>query len=126
MAFEVGVVARFTARHHLVGDFGPASQPHGHTYRVEASASGASLGDDGALFDITLLQRALGEALRDIEGRDLNTVPRLATPNPTAEIVARYLFDGVAPALSNLGITTLRVSVWESDEAYAAYAATPG
>ena len=40
MRFEVGVVAQFTASHHLEGDFGPASLPHSHAYRVEVGVSG--------------------------------------------------------------------------------------
>jgi 6-pyruvoyltetrahydropterin/6-carboxytetrahydropterin synthase len=119
--FEVGVVSHFDARHHLVGDFGPASQPHGHAYRVEVSVTGRSLRDDGTLFDITLLQDALGAALADLQGSDLNEVSGLAEPNPSAEVVARYLFQQIAPRLTSGGLEQLHTQVWESPEAYAGY-----
>ena len=45
MSFEVGVVAHFSAEHHLVGDFGPASAPHSHDYRVDVSVTGRKIGD---------------------------------------------------------------------------------
>jgi 6-pyruvoyltetrahydropterin/6-carboxytetrahydropterin synthase len=121
MSFEVGVVAHFNARHHLVGDFGPATQPHAHAYRVEASVVGGSLREDGTLFDITRLQGALSAALGDLEGRDLNEVAGLAQPNPSAEVVARYLFERIAARLSNDGLDRLQTRVWESPEAYAGY-----
>jgi 6-pyruvoyltetrahydropterin/6-carboxytetrahydropterin synthase len=121
MTCEVGVVARFRARHHLVGDFGPASAPHEHAYRVVANVRGGGLQSDGTLLDITALQRALGEALAALEGLDLNAVAQLAKPNPTAEVLAHYLFDRVAPALSSAPIDALTLAVWESDEAYASY-----
>jgi 6-pyruvoyltetrahydropterin/6-carboxytetrahydropterin synthase len=121
MNFEVGVVAHFRAHHHLMGDFGPASQPHEHAYRVEVGVSGSSLRADGTLFDITRLQNALRAALGDLEGNDLNTISVLAEPNPSAEVVARYLFERIAPSLSEDGLDRLQTRVWESPEAYASY-----
>ena len=118
MRFEVGVVAQFTAEHHLVGDFGPASSPHSHDYRVEAAAASSQLQADGTSLDITIVQRALGGAITDLAGRDLNTIPALSEPNPTAEVVARYLFERMATDVAGL----VSVRVWESPEAYAAYA----
>jgi 6-pyruvoyltetrahydropterin/6-carboxytetrahydropterin synthase len=119
MSFEVGVVAHFTARHHLVGDFGPASQEHSHNYRVEVVVSGAQLQQDGTLFDISILQHALSATLNELEGRDLNSIAALAQPNPSAEVVARYIHGRVASSLTELEALTVRV--WESDEAFAAY-----
>jgi 6-pyruvoyltetrahydropterin/6-carboxytetrahydropterin synthase len=119
--FEVGVVAHFSARHQLVGDFGPSSEQHGHRYRVVATVCGEALRPDGTLFDITVLQDALRAALDRLEGRDLNTLQQLARPNPTAEVVARYIFEQTAPAVASF---ELRVELWESDEAYASYSAT--
>jgi 6-pyruvoyltetrahydropterin/6-carboxytetrahydropterin synthase len=122
MSFEVGVVAHFNARHHLVGDFGPASQVHAHDYRVDVGVRGGGLRADGTLFDITRLQSALNDALADLDGRDLNEVSGLADPNPSAEVVARYLFERIAPAVREDGLARLETRVWESPEAYASYA----
>ncbi len=121
MSFEVGVVGRFKALHHLVGNFGPASDPHTHEYRVEVAAFGDTLQDDGTLLDITLLEAALVRALDVLDGRDLNEVAIFAARNPSAEVVARYLFDAIAPSLSETSIERLSVRLWESDQAYAAY-----
>jgi len=124
MSFKVVVVAHFKAHHHLVGDFGPASQPHAHAYRVEVGVSGGGLRGDGTLFDITRLQEALSAALGDLDGRDLNQISGLAEPNPSAEVVARYLFEQIAPSLSQAGLDRLQTRVWESPEAYASYTGT--
>jgi 6-pyruvoyltetrahydropterin/6-carboxytetrahydropterin synthase len=121
MTFSVGVVAQFTARHHLVGDFGPSSSPHEHDYRVDVGASGNTLHDDGTLFDITRLQDALNAAVADLQGRNLNDLAQLAQPNPTAEVVARYLFERVAGRLGGQGLSQLEARVWESPTAYATY-----
>jgi 6-pyruvoyltetrahydropterin/6-carboxytetrahydropterin synthase len=121
MTFQVGVVAHFSARHHLVGDFGPSSAEHEHAYTVEASVQGWNLLADGTLFDITRLQDALKTAIAEVDGRDLNEVPHLAKPNPTAEVFARYFFEHLAAHLQGQGLTTLQARVWESPEAYASY-----
>jgi 6-pyruvoyltetrahydropterin/6-carboxytetrahydropterin synthase len=121
MTYAVGVVARFTARHHLVGDFGPASEPHEHTYRVEATVEGRRLQADGTLFDISVLQDAVASVVTALDGHDLNELTELAQPNPTAEVVAQHLFGWVAPRLAGRGLEGLTVRVWESDAAYAAY-----
>ena len=123
MSFEVGVEATFIASHHLVGDFGPASVPHAHDYRVQISVSGAALRDDGTLFDISRLQRAVAEVIADLDGTNLNDLSeaQLARPNPTAEVMARFFFDRVSPGLAGQSLARLEARVWESPEAYAAY-----
>jgi 6-pyruvoyltetrahydropterin/6-carboxytetrahydropterin synthase len=119
--YEVGVVANFDATHHLHGDFGPASQPHGHSYRIEARASGPRLRPDGTLLDITSLQTALSSLCSSLQDRSLNTVPELEEANPTAEVLARYAWQHVAAQLPD-GASTLTVIVWESPDAFASFA----
>jgi 6-pyruvoyltetrahydropterin/6-carboxytetrahydropterin synthase len=123
VTFEVGVVAEFSATHHLVGDFGPAQEMHGHDYRVDVRVGGASLRQDGTLFDITVLQNALAVAAAALSGRDLNGLPAFANRNPTAEVVAQYFSDSIRPALAGFGLATLVVEIWESSVAYASYSA---
>ncbi|HZF58812.1 MAG TPA: 6-carboxytetrahydropterin synthase, partial [Rubrobacter sp.] len=38
--YEIYVAASFEAAHRLVGDFGPATRLHGHTYRLEVVVRG--------------------------------------------------------------------------------------
>lgn len=121
--YEVGVNAQFEAAHRLVGDFGPATRMHGHTYRLEVAVRGAKLRPDGTLFDITRLQAAVGEIVADLHYRDLGDVAGLSGINTTAEHVAGYCWRRLAAALSALGLAQLRVVVWENPSAYAAYEA---
>jgi 6-pyruvoyltetrahydropterin/6-carboxytetrahydropterin synthase len=123
--YEIGVVTQFEAAHRLVGDFGPATRLHGHTYRVEAAVRGEQLKADGTLVDITVVQGALQEATAALHYRNLEEVAALAGINTTAEAVARHLYDQVAPRLRGLGLQSLSVRVWESPAAYAAYEGAP-
>ena len=118
--YEIGVVAQFEAAHRLVGDFGPATRLHGHTYRLEVVVRGERLNDAGALYDIGRLRPAVDELAASLHYRDLGEVPGLAGVNTTAEVVARYCWDTLAPDLQRQGLTSLLVRVWESPQVYAA------
>ena len=118
--YEVYVAAGFEAAHRLVGDFGPATRLHGHTYRLEVVVRGASLRDDGTLYDIGLLRRAVDDLASSLHYRDLGEVPGLAGVNTTAEAVAGYCWRMLAPPLRGVGLDSLVVRVWESPEVYAA------
>jgi len=121
--FEVGVVVQFEAAHSLRGDFGPASRLHGHTYRVEVTVHGPALRPDGTLCDLGTLQSRAREVADCLHYRTLDEVPGLAGQNTTAETVARFIFDRLAPGLSSEPVATLSVRVWESPNAWAGYAA---
>lgn len=118
--YEVYVAARFEAAHRLVGDFGPASRLHGHTYRMEAILRGLRLQDDGTLYDIGELKQAVDDLAASLDYRNLEEVPGLAEVNTTAEVVADYCWERLAAPLRGLGLDSLVVRIWESPDVYAA------
>ena len=118
--YEIYVAAQFEAAHRLVGDFGPATRPHGHTYRMEVMVRGEHLKDDGTLYDIGRLRPAVEELAASLHYRDLNDVPDLAAVNTTAEAVAQYCLDRLPPPLRGQGLDSLMVRIWESPQVYAA------
>ena len=118
--YEVYVAAGFEAAHRLKGDFGPASRTHGHTYRLEAIVRGQSLAEDGTLLDIGGLRETVDGVAASLNYRDLDEVPGLAGKNTTAEVVAGFGWDGIAPSLRGRGLDSLTVRVWESPQVYAA------
>jgi 6-pyruvoyltetrahydropterin/6-carboxytetrahydropterin synthase len=118
--YEIGIVSQFEAAHRLRGDFGPATRLHGHTYRLEVVVRGERLKDDGTLYDLGRLDAAVAELAGELHYRDLDEVPGLAGANTTAEHVARFCWERLAPALRGAGLASLLVRVWESPRAYAA------
>ena len=118
--YEIYVAARFEAAHSLVGDFGPATRMHGHTYRMEVILRGQQLGDDDTLYDIGELGQAVEGLAGSMHYRDLNEVPGLEGVNTTAEAVAAYCWDKLAQSLRGRGLDSLTVRIWESPDAYAA------
>ena len=118
--YEVYVAAHFEAAHRLVGDFGPATRTHGHTYRMEVIVRGERLSDDGTLYDIGELRPAVEDLAASLHLRDLNDVPDLAHVNTTAEALASYCWERLAPPLRGQNLDSLTVRIWESPQVYAA------
>jgi 6-pyruvoyltetrahydropterin/6-carboxytetrahydropterin synthase len=118
--YEVYVAAQFEAAHRLVGDFGPASRIHGHTYRMEVIVRGGSLSEENTLYDVGELRSAVEDLAASLHYRDLNEVPDLAGVNTTAEALADHCWEKLAPPLLASGLDSLTVRVWESPQVYAA------
>ena len=118
--YEVYVAAQFEAAHRLIGDFGPAARTHGHTYRMEVILRGEHLSEDGTLYDLGELRPAVEDLAASLDYRDLNDVPDLVNTNTTAEAVAGYCWEKLAPPLRDRGLDSLTVRIWESPQIYAA------
>jgi 6-pyruvoyltetrahydropterin/6-carboxytetrahydropterin synthase len=118
--YEVYVATQFEAAHRLVGDFGPATRIHGHTYRLEVLVRGERLSEDGTLYDIGELRAAVDDLASSLHYRDLNEVQGLEDANTTAEAVADYCWERLAPLLRDGGLDSLCVRLWESPQVYAA------
>lgn len=119
--FEVGITGEFESAHSLIGDFGPATRLHGHTYRVEVRAEARDIDSTGTFYDIGRLREELSAVLAPLHYRNLNEVAELAGVNTTAEAVARYIFKRLAPGLRTAGVEGLKVTVWESSSSFASY-----
>ena len=124
--YEVGVSDSFEAAHRLRGDFGPATRPHGHTYRVQLTVRGASLGADGTLYDVGRLRQVLHAEMAILHYQDLNQLPAFATRNSTAEEIAGYLLERLRQPLSDRRLESIAVRVWESADVFAAREARVG
>jgi 6-pyruvoyltetrahydropterin/6-carboxytetrahydropterin synthase len=117
--YEIGVSTQFEAAHRLIGDFGPATRMHGHTYRLDVAVRGERLKEDNTLYDIGKLRPAVETVAAELHYRDLNEVAGLESVNTTAEAVASYIWERLASNLRGQGLTGLRVRVWESPQVYA-------
>jgi 6-pyruvoyltetrahydropterin/6-carboxytetrahydropterin synthase len=118
--YEVYVATQFEAAHRLVGDFGPATRTHGHTYRMEVIVRGENLKEDATLYDIGLLRTAVEDLAASLHYRNLDEVPGLSDTNTTAEAVAHYCWERLAPPLGGQDLDSLVVRIWESPQVYAA------
>jgi 6-pyruvoyltetrahydropterin/6-carboxytetrahydropterin synthase len=97
--FELRVVTEISAAHVLRGYAGACERVHGHNFKVEVEVHGRSLDDVGMAIDFYELERMTQEILAPFDHRLLNDVPPFSEVNPTAENIARHVFEALAEAL---------------------------
>lgn len=119
--YEVSVEGEFDAAHALRGYQGKCENLHGHRYRVAVTVESATLNDIGLACDFTVLKKDLNEVLGKFDHRYLNEVPPFDVINPSAENIARTIFERLREQLTGEGAVLTKVEVWESPTSRAEY-----
>jgi len=91
--YEVRVQARFQAEHSLTDRDGLQEPAHTHDWIIEAIFRGPSLDEMGVLIDFMVAEKALRGVVDPLDHTNLNEASISAGANPSAERLARYLFD---------------------------------
>jgi len=120
--FEVTIEETFAAGHALRNYRGKCENVHGHNYRAEVTLRGAELDAIGLLVDFVELKRVVHAVLDRMDHQWLNDFPPFDALNPSAENMAKYIYDEVSAALTaKEGVRVAWVRLWETDTASAAY-----
>ncbi len=89
----------FAAAHRLPRYEGPCFRLHGHNYKFFVAVDGAVDPATGMITDFGKLKEVVGEhVLARVDHRNLNDV----LDNPTAENIARWIWETLAPHLPGL------------------------
>ena len=120
--YTVKVEGAFEAAHRVVGYPGKCDRLHGHNWVVELSLRGKELDPLGMLVDFKVAKRVLGEVLATYDHRFLNELePFSKEINPTAENLARIIFEAVeAKGALPVG-SVASVTVFESPKTSVTY-----
>jgi 6-pyruvoyltetrahydropterin/6-carboxytetrahydropterin synthase len=120
--FEVSVEHTFAAAHFLRNYHGKCERLHGHNYKVQVRVSGPELDESGMLVDFVELKRLLHGATEKLDHQFLNEMTPFDVVNPSAENIARHLYEEIASGLTDdRGARLMEVKVWETDKQYACY-----
>ena len=112
--YELSVDSHFAAAHCLKGYAGECSRLHGHTWGVTVTVLARDLDDVGMSLDFKQISAALDDIVGRFDHQTLNDLDLFATINPTAENIARIVFDAVSEHIAGNGITVDSVTVAES------------
>lgn len=118
--YELMIRGHFDAAHALHGYPGECRNLHGHTWDVEVVVSGERLDEVGIVYDFKTLKDDLARVLEPLDHAYLNDVPPFDALNPTAENLARHVFERLAETVGE-GVRVVEVSVWESPVARLTY-----
>jgi 6-pyruvoyltetrahydropterin/6-carboxytetrahydropterin synthase len=122
--FEVTIEETFAAGHALRNYKGKCENVHGHNYRCQVTLEGATLDSIGLLVDFVELKRVVHGVLDRMDHQWLNEFPPFDVLNPSAENMAKYVYDEVCEGLKTReGVRVSFVRLWETDTAFATYRA---
>jgi 6-pyruvoyltetrahydropterin/6-carboxytetrahydropterin synthase len=123
--YEISVDETFAAAHNLRNYHGKCEDLHGHNYKVRVTLAGKEVDETGLLYDFVHLKRVIQEVIRALDHKYLHELPPFDTLNPSAENIARHIYDRTATQLPKsanaAGISS--VTVWETETSAATYRA---
>ncbi|MBF0386869.1 MAG: 6-carboxytetrahydropterin synthase QueD [Candidatus Omnitrophica bacterium] len=117
--FELTVRADFSSAHFLRDYNGQCRNLHGHTWKVAVTVEGEQLNSIGVMADFVEMKKHLRGILSRLDHTCLNDLDFFKAHNPTAENLARYIFDEYKPLIAPIKL--VKVRVWESDQSDVAY-----
>jgi 6-pyruvoyltetrahydropterin/6-carboxytetrahydropterin synthase len=121
--YEVSVDETFAAAHNLRGYKGKCEDLHGHNYKVRVTLAGKEVDSVGLLYDFVHLKQTIQAVIRSLDHKYLNELPPFDVLNPSAENIARYIFDQTSQQLPPApnGAVVASITVWETDVTAATY-----
>lgn len=122
--FEVTVEDSFAAGHYLRNYKGKCENPHGHNYKVRVTLAGAELDKGGLLVDFKDLREVMRQVIDRLDHQMLNDVQPFTELNPSAENLAKYLYDetnGRLRQVTNGRVRIKDVTVFETESTTARY-----
>jgi 6-pyruvoyltetrahydropterin/6-carboxytetrahydropterin synthase len=120
--FEVTIEETFAAGHALRNYHGKCENVHGHNYRCQVTLEGEQLDSIGLLVDFVELKKVVHGVLDRMDHQWLNDFPPFDKLNPSAENMAKYVYEEVSEGLkARDGVRVLAVKLWETDTASATY-----
>ena len=121
--YEVSVDETFAAAHNLRGYKGKCENLHGHNYKVRVTLAGTEVDSVGLLYDFVHLKQVIQSVIRALDHKYLNELSPFDVLNPSAENIARYIYDQTVKQLKQAsnGAAVSSITVWESDLTAATY-----
>lgn len=118
--YEVSIRKSFSAAHTLdIG--GKCEDLHGHNFTVDITVSSQDLDSEGLVIDFRILKEWTEDILGELDHTYLNDLQPFKDINPSSESVARFIFDRIVEKARDKNITVSKVTVWESNTAWATY-----
>ena len=123
--YKVRIEDSFAAAHFLCDYHGKCENLHGHNYKVFVYLKGETLNEGGMLYDFTFLKKDLKTVLDKIDHTNLNDLKEngkeVFDQNPSAERIAKYIFDKLIETSKDISSLLYRVDVFETEKNRATY-----
>ncbi len=97
--WTVSVETHFWASHRLTLPDGSKEPAHSHNFSVTADIGTENMADMGLVMDFRRLKAMLDDIVADFDNVALDGIDYFRQNNPTAEYVAKYVYEQLRPKL---------------------------
>ena len=111
--FTISVEAHFRASHQLILPDGSKETPHHHDWHVTANVGSNKLNNIGIVMNFHKLRELLENVVAELDHTTLEKTSYFHKNNPTAENVAKYIYDKLEPKLPE-GVKLRNIEVIEA------------
>jgi len=119
--YEVVIKTEFSAAHQLRCYDGKYENLHGHNWTVQVTVEAKDLDEIGVGVDFVHLKKKTEENIAQLDYQNINEVPPFDQQNPSAENIARWLFQQLAREFNSERVRVQRVQINEMPNCGAAY-----
>ena len=123
--YEVQVQDEFSAAHFLKLYDGTWEHRHGHTWKVAVLMRSEDLDSMGVVADFEAIKPCLKKVLVEFNHTCFNDHPDFKDGklNPSTENIAKLIFKRLSESFKSDNAKILKVTVWETPDAFASYIA---
>ncbi len=121
--YEVFTEKNFCGANRLRNQNGACENLHGHNWEVRVTVRSETLNDIGLAIDFKVVKKNLNVILDRLDHTDLNDMFTEEVGNPSAENLAKYIFDElkISIAKEDGDAFMYRVDIWETPGNCASY-----
>ncbi len=121
--YHLTILTHFAAAHNLLNYQGDCENLHGHNWRVEVTVTATELDHAGLGIDFKILKKHSKEVMDYLDHKYLNDLDAFKGLSPSSERIAKFIYERLENSLADYSAKMEKVTVWESDNAYATYTA---
>lgn len=91
--YVISIESRFEASHQLILPDGSKESDHQHNWQVTAEVSSDRLNNEAVVMDFRQLKAEVDEIVFELDGKPLEKIEYFQRNNPSAENVAKYIYE---------------------------------
>lgn len=124
--WRLRVASDFSSSHQLRHYEGKCENMHGHNFGVEVEITGKHLDQRlGIVMDFKEIKRLLAKVTAELDHQHLNDLPAFAQDNPSSELLAKFIFEGLEKLLAAYPVLLTEVMVAEKSTSRVYYSKAP-
>ena len=119
--FVLKIVTDFASAQSLRDYPGDCARLHGHNWQVEVMVCSQVLNESGIAIDFREIKSQTKVVVKRLDHQYLNEIKPFDVLNPTAENIAKYLFDEIAVLINNQEVKVKELTIWETPRSAVTY-----